>query len=341
MRLYAVAALIAGLLMAAPAPAQPDGSWYYCDPSHAYYPYVGSCAVPWRVVPNQSRAPQAGDSTATSPSARSAPILLAPSSTASASPSSSEPQTSTFHQGQADRQSWEDWFGSLTDEKRAGADFWAARRSLPHPGSCGAAPSTGADWTTGCVAAQQRLAASDARRKTEPDYRLGWNSPPTTVASTTQPGNSNEALGIAPSGEASPSSAQAAVQTVEADNGAVYRITGINPTGFGGVDAIVYPPGAPGDFITPMQIRFDCHGHMRVHSYSYVSDPVEYIPPRSVGSGLAQVACAGIEVITRKMRMGANIRQGGPAYACGTPPQRACVPATRDDYDSNYNLKER
>jgi hypothetical protein len=103
MRLYAVAALIAGLLMAAPAPAQPDGSWYYCDPSHAYYPYVGSCAVPWRVVPNQSRAPQAGDSTATSPSARSAPILLAPSSTASASPSSSEPQTSTFHQGQADR----------------------------------------------------------------------------------------------------------------------------------------------------------------------------------------------------------------------------------------------
>jgi hypothetical protein len=30
----------------------------------------------------------------------------------------------------------------------------------------------------GCVAAQQRLAPSDVRRKTEPDYRLGWNSSP-------------------------------------------------------------------------------------------------------------------------------------------------------------------
>ncbi|HYM03277.1 MAG TPA: hypothetical protein VET85_10050 [Stellaceae bacterium] len=39
---------------AGPAPAQ---SWYYCDASAAYYPYVQSCASPWRQVP---AAPPAG-----------------------------------------------------------------------------------------------------------------------------------------------------------------------------------------------------------------------------------------------------------------------------------------
>jgi hypothetical protein len=29
-------------------------TWYYCDTTHAYYPYVSTCPVPWRVViPNQ------------------------------------------------------------------------------------------------------------------------------------------------------------------------------------------------------------------------------------------------------------------------------------------------
>jgi hypothetical protein len=286
---YAVVALIVGLLMAAPAPAQPDGSWYYCDPSHAYYPYVRSCAVPWLVVPNQSLAPQAGDSTATSPSARPAPVPLAPSPTATAPPSSSEPQTSAFRQGQVDRQSWEGWFGSLTDEKRAGADFWATHRSLPHPGSCGTAPSTGADWTAGCFDAQQRLATADVRRKTEPDYRLGWNSPPTTGASTTQPGNSNEALGIAPSGEASPSSAHAAVQTVEADNGAVYRIVEVTHSRSGTASASVYPPDGG-----PLLISFDCAGHMIIYSLdAHAGGPSQYVPPRSVAGRIAQIACAG------------------------------------------------
>jgi hypothetical protein len=26
-------------------------TWYYCDSAKAYFPYVGSCAVPWRAVP--------------------------------------------------------------------------------------------------------------------------------------------------------------------------------------------------------------------------------------------------------------------------------------------------
>lgn len=48
---------------AAPAPAQaaaqPDnGTWYYCDDSRTYYPYVKSCSSGWRPVPaQQSSAP--------------------------------------------------------------------------------------------------------------------------------------------------------------------------------------------------------------------------------------------------------------------------------------------
>ena len=28
--------------------AQSNGNWYYCEPTHAYYPNVTSCSVPWR-----------------------------------------------------------------------------------------------------------------------------------------------------------------------------------------------------------------------------------------------------------------------------------------------------
>jgi hypothetical protein len=52
MRVFWVALpIFAGLLMANAAHAQqPAGKWYYCDPTHAYYPYVKTCAVPWREV---------------------------------------------------------------------------------------------------------------------------------------------------------------------------------------------------------------------------------------------------------------------------------------------------
>lgn len=38
---------------AAAAPAQPGGSWYYCDGSRTYYPYVKECPGGWREVPAQ------------------------------------------------------------------------------------------------------------------------------------------------------------------------------------------------------------------------------------------------------------------------------------------------
>jgi hypothetical protein len=85
--------------------------------------------------------------------------------------------SSAFRDGAADRQAWESWFADLTGDYRAGAGYWAAHRSDPKPATCyGAGAKNLGDWTAGCLAAQQRLAPVDVRRKTEPDYRLGWNS---------------------------------------------------------------------------------------------------------------------------------------------------------------------
>jgi hypothetical protein len=37
----------------ASAPAQPQGEWYYCADSKAYYPYVRECPAGWQRVPAQ------------------------------------------------------------------------------------------------------------------------------------------------------------------------------------------------------------------------------------------------------------------------------------------------
>ena len=98
-----------------------------------------------------------------------------PPTGAYAATTSSNPPTASFQQGLSDRQSWETWFNSLTEGYRNGAEFWSAERSAQHPGSC--LPSgASVEWSAGCVAAQQRLAQPDVRRKTDPEYRLGWNS---------------------------------------------------------------------------------------------------------------------------------------------------------------------
>jgi hypothetical protein len=43
--------LLLGLALAIIAhEAEARGQWYYCDPAHAYYPYVSRCSTPWRAV---------------------------------------------------------------------------------------------------------------------------------------------------------------------------------------------------------------------------------------------------------------------------------------------------
>ena len=95
------------------------------------------------------------------------PIYIEPTATAVAT------SNTGFQQGLADRATWEAWFGSLSGAYRSGAYFWTGQRSLSHPQSCS---MLGGEATAGCAAAQSRLAPWDARRKSEPDYRLGWNS---------------------------------------------------------------------------------------------------------------------------------------------------------------------
>jgi hypothetical protein len=74
--------------------------------------------------------------------------------------------------------------------------------------------------------------------------------------------------------------------TVEADNGAIFQIARVLPTGFGSVQVLIIPAGAHGDLVRPVQIQFDCHGHIRNYGGA-----LEYVPPRSVAGRIADIAC--------------------------------------------------
>jgi hypothetical protein len=108
-------------------------------------------------------------------------VTAAPTSLAATTPAlpaaAPQQESPTFQQGLEDRRRWEQWFGTLQGDTQAGAEYWSAHRSDPKLPSCyGAGGQSLGGQTAGCLAAQQRLAASDVRRKTEPDYRRGWNS---------------------------------------------------------------------------------------------------------------------------------------------------------------------
>ena len=106
------------------------------------------------------------------------PAARAPGNTALlAEANASSAQLSSAGRGLADRQTWEKWFASLSGDEREGAAWWAAHRSLPFHGPCGSArDNPTADWTAGCLNAEQMLEPFDRLRKTDPQYRLGWNS---------------------------------------------------------------------------------------------------------------------------------------------------------------------
>lgn len=83
----------------------------------------------------------------------------------------------TFRQGFADRQGWEQWFATLTEQYLDGATFWAEHRSDHKTPSCyGNGGGDLGAFTAGCLSAQQRLSPADVRRKGDPEYRRGWNS---------------------------------------------------------------------------------------------------------------------------------------------------------------------
>ena len=89
-------------------------------------------------------------------------------------PTSQPTPTATlmFQKGLADRTAWEQWISSLSTDYRAGAEYWAGQRSLTRPGTCYGVPA----FTAGCEASKARLTPADVLRKSEPDYKLGWNA---------------------------------------------------------------------------------------------------------------------------------------------------------------------
>lgn len=79
----------------------------------------------------------------------------------------------SFAQGNADRRAWDAWLGAQRGAYRDGAAFWDSQHGLAQPRPC---VSRSDEFVRGCEAARQRLAAIDARRTTDADYRSGWNA---------------------------------------------------------------------------------------------------------------------------------------------------------------------
>ena len=198
-RAVAMRCVLLGMLLAGAVAnrAGAQGSWYYCDALHAYYPYVATCPGDWRAVaPYDFRRSQQGQGTPAPQSA--APAWVAPMAPVpTTNPQTDVQPSAAYQEGQADRRTWEAWFASLSGDYQAGAEYWAGQRSLAHPGSCYSPPQlAGVDWTAGCLSAKQKLAPYDVMRKSSEEYRQGWNDPGqgalTTTTTTTNP-TSNDA----------------------------------------------------------------------------------------------------------------------------------------------------
>lgn len=156
------------VLRAAEAAAQacPPGWWCWCETARAYYPYVSSCAVPWRPMrpgPYGYMPQPMSGTQSPPPAAASAP----------------KEESEAYRQGTADWRALQAWFATQTGDRRAGADYWAGNRSKQDHKSCEAAVDDfSGDKTAflnGCQGAKQKLDPMDIRRRTETDYRAGFN----------------------------------------------------------------------------------------------------------------------------------------------------------------------
>lgn len=107
------------------------------------------------------------------------PYVAPPATPQPDSPNAAPVTASSYVDGQNDRRAWEAWVGSTTGATHDGAEWWAGVRSTQRPPSCSSVPA-GSDpvaAAAGCNQAKIRLGNSDRRRRVEPDYRAGWNSP--------------------------------------------------------------------------------------------------------------------------------------------------------------------
>jgi hypothetical protein len=104
-------------------------------------------------------------------------LATAPAERVSVSPAPIDPVLANvsplYRKGLADRTSWEQWFSSQSGDFKAGAEFWAGQRNLPKPGTCHQLSEA---FQAGCAAAKERLAVGDVLRRSEPEYKAGWNA---------------------------------------------------------------------------------------------------------------------------------------------------------------------
>jgi hypothetical protein len=115
-------------------------------------------------------------------------------------------------------------------------------------------------------------------------------------------------------------------QSVEADNGALYKIdlNSISHLNNGTADAIVYAVDGAG--YNPENMRrlwFDCHGHYQDLTGPGVG-PTQYAPPRSIAGRLSEIACASAK--------------GAPSQGT-TRPQANATPSNGAKFiNRSYNL---
>ena len=80
--------------------------------------------------------------------------------------------TTSFVRGQAARRDWDSWMASLSSDAKQGAIYWAGERSKRNPEGCDGS----ADFASACFEARRRLLRIDAERRSDPDFRRGWNA---------------------------------------------------------------------------------------------------------------------------------------------------------------------
>jgi hypothetical protein len=90
-------------------------------------------------------------------------------------------EADSYSQGFAAWQTYKPWFDAQTGDRAAGAKFWSANRSIAGHKTCIEAATDyrafgdKLTFNAGCQEAQSRLAPIDARRHSDPQYRLGFN----------------------------------------------------------------------------------------------------------------------------------------------------------------------
>jgi hypothetical protein len=92
-------------------------------------------------------------------------------------PAASQPPPSPeippmYQKGLADHTAWQGWVEQFSGEFRAGIEWWASQRSIPHAGTCDGSP----EFRAGCEITKTRLAAYDKLRNVNADYKAGWNA---------------------------------------------------------------------------------------------------------------------------------------------------------------------